>query len=103
MKLWICIDLPLLYHDSQLTIWVSCDKVLVKVVKIMIVAFMVILLIKFMMRFAMNVKRINEHHVTMFLRHLFFFLFFFLTIDSITLPLPITEPLELESMNPLNL
>ena len=73
MKLWIYIDLPLLYHDSQLTIWVSCDKVLVKVVKIMIVAFMVILLIKFMMRFAMNVKRINEHHVTMFLRHLFFF------------------------------
>ena len=73
MKLLIYIDLPLLYHDSQLAMWVSCSKVLVKVVKIMVLAFMVILLIKFMMRFAMNVKRINEHHVTMFLKHLFFF------------------------------
>ena len=42
--------------------WVSCGKVLVKVVKIMVVAFMVILSIKFMVRFAMNVKGINEHH-----------------------------------------
>ena len=99
MKLLIYIDLPLLYHDSQLAMWVSCSKVLVKVVKIMVLAFMVILLIKFIMRFAMNVKRINEHHVTMFLKHLFFFL----TIDSITLPLPILEPMEPESMNPLNL
>ena len=82
--------------------WVSCGKVLVKVVKIMVVAFMVILSIKFMVRFAMNVKGINEHHVTMFLKHFFFYLIF-LTIDSITLPLPITEPLELVSMNPLNL
>ena len=82
--------------------WVSCGKVLVKVVKIMVVAFMVILSIKFMVRFAMNVKGINEHHVTMFLKHFFFYLIF-LTIDSITLPLPITEPLELESMNHLNL
>ena len=82
--------------------WLSCGKVLVKVVKIMVVAFMVILSIIFMVRFAMNVKGINEHHVTMFLKHFFFYLIF-LTIDSITLPLPITEPLELESMNHLNL
>ena len=102
MKLWIYIDLLLLYHDSQLAMWLSCGKVLVKVVKIMVVAFMVILSIKFMVRFAMNVKGINEHHVTMFLKNFFFYLIF-LTIDSITLPLPITEPLELESMNPLNL
>lgn len=52
--------------------WISCGKVLVKVVKIVVVAFMVILLIKYMMRSAMIVKGINNHHFTMFLKHYFF-------------------------------